>query len=154
MAAERPYDPRLTRTDAAGPGMRLAVYSDFGYRRSGGRLWAEMPVVLFLAELATHFSSVTLVGRLDPSQEPWHHEVPAGVRLAPLPHYAALSRPADLLRAAGRSVVRFWRVLDEADAVLLFGPHPLVPAFAALAALRGRRVVLGVRQDFPAYTRA
>jgi glycosyltransferase involved in cell wall biosynthesis len=134
--------------------MRLAVYSDFGYRRAGGALWAEMPVVLFLAELGAHFRSVTLVGRLDPREGPWHHEVPAGATLAALPHYPALSRPPDLLRAAARSGLRFWRVLDEVDAVLLFGPHPFVPAFAALAAVRGRRVVLGVRQDFPAYVRA
>ena len=35
----------------------------------------------------------------------------------------------------------------------LLGPHPLAIVFALLAALRGRRVVLGVRQDLPAYVR-
>jgi glycosyltransferase involved in cell wall biosynthesis len=35
----------------------------------------------------------------------------------------------------------------------LLGPHPLAVAFALLAAARGKRVVLGVRQDLPAYVR-
>ena len=134
--------------------MRLAVYADFGYRRGEGRLWAEMPVVLFIGGLVGHFASVTLIGRLDPRPGRWHHPVPAGVAFAPLPHYPALSRPVGLLRAAARSLVHFWRVLDDVDSVWLFGPHPLVVGFAALAALRRRRVVLGVRQDFPAYVRA
>jgi glycosyltransferase involved in cell wall biosynthesis len=37
--------------------------------------------------------------------------------------------------------------------VWLLGPHPLALAFALLAGLRRRRVVIGVRQDLPAYTR-
>src|ERR687884_698416 len=102
--------------------MRLAIYSDFAYRREDGRLWAELPVVAFLAQLSEHVERVTLVGRLDPSPGRWRHEVPAAV--------------------------------DLVDAVWLLGPHPLAPPFAALAALRGRRVALGVRQDFPAYVRS
>lgn len=52
-----------------------------------------------------------------------------------------------------RSMRRFWRVLEDVDAVWLLGPHPLSVAFAALAALRRRRVALGVRQDLPSYVR-
>ena len=36
----------------------------------------------------------------------------------------------------------------------LLGPHPLAIAFAALAAVRRKKVVLGVRQDMPVYTRS
>jgi len=138
---------------ARGEAVRLAVYSDFGYRRADGRLWAELPVVAFLAGLAEHVEHLTLVGRLDPAPERWRHEVPAGVGFAPLPYYPSLARPADAARALGRSLRRFWRVLDSVDAVWLLGPHPLVPPFAVLAALRRRPVALGVRQDFPAYVR-
>jgi glycosyltransferase involved in cell wall biosynthesis len=53
-----------------------------------------------------------------------------------------------------RSLARLWRVLDEVDCVWALGPHPLALAFAALAALRRRRVVLGVRQDYPEYVRS
>jgi glycosyltransferase involved in cell wall biosynthesis len=134
--------------------MRLAIYSDFAYRREDGRLWAELPVVAFLAQLSEHVERVTLVGRLDPSPGRWHHEVPASVDFLPLPFYPSLARPADTARVLRQSLRRFWDVLDSVDAVWLLGPHPLAPPFAALAALRGRRVALGVRQDFPAYVRS
>jgi glycosyltransferase involved in cell wall biosynthesis len=52
-----------------------------------------------------------------------------------------------------RSLGRFWRLLDEVDAVWLLGPHPLAIAFALMAALRRRRVALGVRQDWPTLVR-
>ena len=52
-----------------------------------------------------------------------------------------------------KSLAAFWRGLGELDAVWLLGPHPLVIAFAFMALLRRKRVVLGVRQDLPTYTR-
>ncbi len=95
-------------------------------------------------------------GRLHPGEgrgELAHYPVPEGIEFAPLPWYGSLANPLAVGRALLGSVRTFWRVLDGVDAVLLFGPHPTCFAFAALAALRGRRVVLGVRQDLPAYTR-
>ena len=95
-------------------------------------------------------------GRLHPDEgrgELAHYPVPEGIEFAPLPWYGSLASPLEVGRALFGSVRTFWRVLDDVDAVLLFGPHPTCFAFAALAALRGRRVVLGVRQDLPAYTR-
>ena len=70
-----------------------------------------------------------------------------------LPYYESLANPLSVPRAAGRFGARFWRALGDVDAVWLLGPHPLAIAFALLAALRGRRVILGVRQDLPAYVR-
>ncbi len=49
------------------------------------------------------------------------------------------------------SLRRFWRSLDDVDAVWLLGPHLLAIGFAVLAALRGKKVFLGVRQDLPRY---
>ena len=45
-------------------------------------------------------------------------------------------------------------LLAQVDAVWLLGPHPLASPSRALAALRGKRVILGVRQDLPAYARS
>ena len=53
--------------------------------------------------------------------------------------------------ALARSLRIFWRALADVDAVWLLGPHPLATAFALLARARGKRVMLGVRQDTPAY---
>jgi glycosyltransferase involved in cell wall biosynthesis len=133
--------------------MRLAVYSDFSYRREGDALFAELPFVLFLIGLLPHFERVALVGRLDPTPGRLPYSVPPSVLFAPLPHYTRLSDPAGAVTAAVGSVRRFWSVLDEADVVWLLGPHPLALAFAVLARLRRRRIVLGVRQDFPLYAR-
>ena len=49
------------------------------------------------------------------------------------------------------SLRRFWRSLDDVDAVWLLGPHLLAIGFAVLAAVRGKKVFLGVRQDLPRY---
>jgi glycosyltransferase involved in cell wall biosynthesis len=134
--------------------LRLAVYSDFSYRRSDGRVYAEQAFAVFLCGLRELVERLTLVGRLDPDETRWHFPVPSAVDYSPLPHYRSLSRPLGVLSATGRSAARFWRVLDDADTVLLFGPNPLAILFALEALLRGRRVALGVRQDYPAYVKA
>jgi glycosyltransferase involved in cell wall biosynthesis len=131
--------------------MRLAVYTDISYRRHEGRLFAEESFSLFAAALADWVGRLVLVGRLDPGPGPAHHELPSDVELAPLPHYTSLARPAAVVAAAARSLATFWRVLDEVDCVWLLGPHPYGLAFAALAASRRKRVVLGVRQDIVKY---
>ena len=95
-------------------------------------------------------------GRLSPDSagdDLAHYPLPEGIEFVPLPWYASLANPVAVAGALLGSMRRFWRVLDEVDAVWLLGPHPTCFAFAALAALRGRRVFLGVRQDLPAYTR-
>ena len=46
-----------------------------------------------------------------------------------------------------------WRSLDSSDAVFSLGPYPHAIALALIALIRRRRLVLGVRQDFPAYVR-
>lgn len=133
--------------------MRLAIYSDFSYRRQGEELWAELSVVVFLAGLSRWLEGVTLVGRLEPDPGRWAYRVPPEVQFAALPHYPSLSRPLRAAPALASSARRFWRVLDDVDAVWLLGPHPFALLFALLAWCRGRRVALGVRQDLPAYVR-
>lgn len=135
--------------------MRLAVYTDYAYRRDHGAVYAERAFALFLARLADELDEVVVVGRLDRGRGPWPYRLPPGIGFAPLPYHAGLlARPAATARALAGSLGAFWRVLPRVDAVWLLGPHPLLAPFAALAAARGRPVALGIRQDFPRYVRS
>ena len=136
--------------------MKLAVYTDYAYRRDAGGLFADRAFVLFIGELARHVDELTLVGRLHPATgkgERSHYRVPDEVRFLPLPHYETLADPLAAARAAAGSRRAFASVLEEVDAVWLLGPHPLAILFAAQAALARRGVILGVRQDLPTYAR-
>jgi glycosyltransferase involved in cell wall biosynthesis len=133
--------------------VRLLVYGDYSYHLEGGRLRAECSFALFADRLRRRFDRLMLIGRLSPSAELTPYACGDGVEFVPLPYYETLANPLAVARAAGGSLRRFWRALDGVDVVWLLGPHPLAVAFALLAALRRRRVVLGVRQDLPAYVR-
>ena len=133
--------------------MRLGVYTDYSYTSEDGAVYAERAFILFLAELAQHVDGVVLLGRLDPSPGRSHYPVPASIEFVALPHYRSAANPFGVARAAAGSVRRFWAALRAVDAVWLLGPNPLALVFAALARLRGARIVLGVRQDLREYAR-
>jgi glycosyltransferase involved in cell wall biosynthesis len=133
--------------------MRLGVYTDYVYRRAGDAVYAERAFALFLAELNRGVDELVLFGRLDPQPGTWHYRLPEDVRFVGLPHYGSLADPRQA-RTWLSALRRFWRELPHLDAVWLLGPHPLAIAFAATALSRGRRPILGVRQDLPAYTRS
>lgn len=133
--------------------MRLAVYTDYVYHRIDGEVRAERAFAIFLARLATRFEGLRLIGRLSPDPARALYPVGATTELVPLPYYASLANPWRALPAFVRSLGVFWKALDEVDCVWLLGPHPLAVCFALLAVLRRRAVVLGVRQDLPAYAR-
>ena len=52
-----------------------------------------------------------------------------------------------------RGAVAAWRALDHLDVVWALGPNPMSIVIATMGLLRGKRVVLGVRQDSRAYVR-
>ena len=131
--------------------MRAAVYTDYKYRRDADGVYAEKAFTLFLGRLAHDLDGLVLLGRLDPRPGRWHYRLPAPVTFVPLPWYPTLARPLAALPAMVKSIRRFWRALDDIDVVWLLGPYPLSLAFVAVAALRRKRVVLGVRQDWPRY---
>jgi len=131
--------------------MRIAVYTDYKYARRDGGVYAERAFALFLARLSEEIERMMLVGRLDPRPGQGRYRLPPGIELVALPYYESLGRPIAAAVALCRAPVRFWRALDEVDACWLLGPHPLCLVFALLAAVRRRQVVLGVRQDTPAY---
>jgi glycosyltransferase involved in cell wall biosynthesis len=133
--------------------VRLGVYTDYTYRRVGGRVYAERAFALFLASLRGSFDRLVLVGRLSADAASPRYPVGDDVELVALPYYPRLSEPLRVLPALARSLVTFWRALPGMDTVWLLGPHPLAIAFAWLAAARRKRVVLGVRHDSLPYVR-
>lgn len=133
--------------------MVLGVYTDYVYRQDDSVVYAERAFALFLAQLASEVDELVLFGRLDPTPGTWNYRVPDAIRFVALPHYESLTDPRQA-RTWLSALRLFRRELRHLDAVWLLGPHPLAIAFAAVAASTGRRPVLGVRQDLPAYTRS
>lgn len=133
---------------------RVAVYTDYTYRHADGLVFAERAFALFLVALGDHLERLVIIGKVDPVPGRSHYELPADVAFVELPYFPALTAPVSVAKAMTGSLRRFWRAVDDVDAVWLLGPHPLAVAFAGLARLRGRAVTLGVRQDFPRYVRA
>ncbi len=134
--------------------MRLAVYTDYVYRREGDALYAERAFALFLAAVAELLDEVVLIGRLSSEPGRTDYRLPSGIELVPLPHHPGLMTNArSTTRALLGSIRPVWDLLPRVDAIWLLGPHPLVPVMAALAMLRRRPFALGVRQDTPRYVR-
>ena len=131
--------------------MRAAVYLDQAFWREGEEIYAARSFVLFLGKLAEHFDELTVTARLSPEPSSSHYRLPPPARFAPLPHYGSAARPASVVRAARESAARFADLLERVDVIWLLGPHPFALLFARMAARRGKRVVLGVRQDLPRY---
>jgi glycosyltransferase involved in cell wall biosynthesis len=133
--------------------VRLVTFTDYVYREVDGVVYGERAFAVFLAALAGQVDELTILGRLDPGEGAYHYPLPDSVRFVALPHYSSLTRPVAVVGSLVRSLRRFWRALDDADRVWLLGPYPHAVAFALLTRIRRRRLVLGVRQDFPSYVR-
>jgi glycosyltransferase involved in cell wall biosynthesis len=142
--------------------VRLGVYQDgpFTLVPAGGRARVapdpvDAPFLRFAAEVAGRFDGFVLFARIARSGTADERLfLPADVDLVELPDYGSLRRLGAVARAALRTGAAFWRGLERVDVVWAFGPHPFQLLLVALARLRGRRVVIGVRQDTPAYFRA
>ena len=135
--------------------MRVAAYTDYSYHRVDGSIYAERAFAIFLARLGARLEGLTVLGRLAPG-DPGMARYPLGeeVEFVALPYYARLTDPRSLLRGTIGTMRTFWRTLAEVDCVCIFGPHPFAFPVAAMAALRGKKIVLGVRQDTPSYVRS
>ena len=133
--------------------MRVAVYTDYAYARGADGIYAERAFALFLGELAGRAEHTVIIGRLRPEGGDSRYRLPGNVEFVPLPFYESLARPARAFGAMLGSLRAFWRGIADVEVCWLLGPHPLALAFIALARIRGRRVVLGVRQDLQAYAR-
>jgi glycosyltransferase involved in cell wall biosynthesis len=133
--------------------VKLAVYTDYVYRRVDGTIYAERAFALFVAALAPSTERLRLIGRLAPDGGESRYALPPGIELAPLPHYRSLADWRAALRSLGRSVGHAWRALDDIDVVWVLGPFPHSILLASIALCRRRSLVLGVRQDWPSYVR-
>jgi glycosyltransferase involved in cell wall biosynthesis len=109
--------------------------------------------VRFIGALARELGGVRLLGRLDHGPGPARYPLEQLVEFVPLPHYTRLTDIGGVFRSVPGTVARMWRALRDADAVLTLGPSPHAITLAALAVIRRRRLVLGVRQDYVPYIR-
>jgi glycosyltransferase involved in cell wall biosynthesis len=134
--------------------LRLAVYTDYSYKQDAEGITGERAFVRFMTALRPLVGRLVLVGRLDIEPGRSHYPLGEGVEFVGLPYYRSLAHPGEVARSLVGSMRRFWRLLDDVDTVWLLGPYAHAIVFAALALLRRRRVVLGVRQDLPRYVRS
>jgi glycosyltransferase involved in cell wall biosynthesis len=129
------------------------VYTDYAYSQAGGSVYGQRAFVTFMCEVGSHFEELVVLGRLDPHGGRSRYPLPPDVRFVGLPFYESLTQPVRVLIALVRSLRRVWHELGEVDVVWLLGPYLHSFVYALLAVLRGRRIVLGVRQELVQYTR-
>jgi glycosyltransferase involved in cell wall biosynthesis len=143
--------------------LRLGVYVENAYlltdSPAGRRINGHASVhafTLFACEVGKHFRSLTFFGRARRSgrDERDYHPLPENVELVELPHYESLTHVRELFRAFGGAARRCWRGLAQVDVVWVLGPHPFSFLVVALALLRRKPVVLGIRQDTVRYYRS
>jgi glycosyltransferase involved in cell wall biosynthesis len=108
----------------------------------------------FAGEVGRHADRWLVFGRAAPRERATEHPVPGAADLVELPYYHDLGRLGEVLRAARRTLLAMWRGLERVDTVWVFGPHPFSLALVAMALVRRKRTVLGVRQDTMRYFRA
>jgi glycosyltransferase involved in cell wall biosynthesis len=133
--------------------MRLGVYFELPYRRDEGGYSTEIAFIRFALAVGGHFDRLTLLGRVDPMPGRSPYAVPDDVEVAPLPHYETMRDIRGLVTSLPASLRAVWRALEPLDVVWSIGPHPMSIPVALLGLARRKRVVLGVRQDFPRYIR-
>jgi glycosyltransferase involved in cell wall biosynthesis len=142
---------RVRRTP---PVNRLGIYVDDVYRvGDDGRISADRAFLLFACEVGRRFDRLTVFGRAVQSRTPADYLLPPEVELIGLPHYHDLKAVRAVARASGGTARAMWRGLAQTDTVWVFGPHPFGYLLLVLALLRGKRAVLGVRQETVAYAR-
>jgi glycosyltransferase involved in cell wall biosynthesis len=133
--------------------MRLGVYFELPYRRDERGYSTEIAFVRFALAVGRHFDRLTLLGRVQPTPGRLPYAVPDDVELAPLPHYESMRDIRGLVTSLPATLRAVWRALEPLDVVWAIGPHPMSIPVALLGLARRKRVVLGVRQDFPRYIR-
>ncbi|HYX88988.1 MAG TPA: glycosyltransferase [Gaiellaceae bacterium] len=135
--------------------MRLGIYVDDVYRvvarPDGAEVSVDRAFLLFACEIGRRFERLVLFGRTMRTSVPADYVLPREVELAALPHYSNLRRLSEVGRSLGGTVAGMWHGLSRVDCVWIFGPHPFALVLAALAAVRRKRVVLGVRMDSVRY---
>ncbi len=112
------------------------------------------PFLRFVHEVGGHADRLIVFGRRATGERAADHPMPVPSELVALPHYRSLRDIRGLAGATVGSARAMWRGLDHVDTVWVFGPNPFGLLLVALARIRRRRIVLGVRQDSLAYFRS
>jgi glycosyltransferase involved in cell wall biosynthesis len=135
--------------------MRVAVFTDYVYRRQRGLIYSERAFGLFLAGVGEKVDQLVVIGRItsDSDSAPARYPLPPSVRFVALPHYESLVHPGAVLASLVRSLRTMWDGLTDVDVAWILGPYPHSIALVLVALARRRPVVLGVRQDWPRYVR-
>jgi glycosyltransferase involved in cell wall biosynthesis len=141
----------MHRSAANPAAVRLGIYADLLYRADHACVSTDRAFILFVEALAERVDEVVVFGRLDPQPGRAPYTLPGNVRFVELPHYARVTEVVPMLRSLRASSRRFGDALASLDLVWIFGPHPVALEFVRVARSRRVPVVLGVRQDFPAY---
>jgi glycosyltransferase involved in cell wall biosynthesis len=130
---------------------RLGVYLDDVYRvdesSEGRQISCDRSFLLFVCAVGERFGRLVLFGRTIWTDEPADYLLPGDVEIEPLPHYSNLHQIGEVTRGVTGTIRGLWRGLGRVDAVWAFGPHPFAVALVVMAAVRRKRVILGVRQD-------
>ena len=140
-------------TDSAPRRSRLGIYFELPYRRDEGGFSTHVPFIRFALALRPHFDGLVLIGRVDPEPGREPYAVPESVEVAALPHYASLKDTVGIVSTFPATLRAIWGALGRVDAVWVIGPAPISIPVAILGLARKKRIVLGVRQDFPRYVR-
>lgn len=125
---------------------------DAAGRLTSGEVTA--PFLHFVAAVSEHAQETVLLGR---GSTPDRATVPIAVpraRVERMPDYPSLHELGAVARAVPGALAAIWRWAGDVDVAWVFGPHPLALVAAVVGRARGRRVVLGVRQDGLAYYRS
>jgi glycosyltransferase involved in cell wall biosynthesis len=110
---------------------------------------ASFAFLTFVCEVGSGFPGLTVFARQS-SDAGADYPLPGRPSVAGLPYYPAVS-PGALAANALTTVRAMWRHLDDVDHVWVFGPHPFGIVLVLLAAIRRRKVTLGVRQETLVY---
>jgi glycosyltransferase involved in cell wall biosynthesis len=133
--------------------LRLAVFTDHLFWRENGRVYSDRAFPTFVAAMEPLFERLVMIARVHPELSRSHYELAPGVEVEAMPWADNLSSPGKVLWMTLRSIRSFWRILDEVDVIWLVGSYATSIPYALLAALRGKRVAFGIRQDLPRYAR-
>src|SRR3954454_10299869 len=144
----------------AEPVRRVGLYLDAAFRRASDgevvtlyRGAGDFGFMHFAAAVGRHFGRLSVIARETDDPQECPTPLPPGLDLVPLPYYPSLRSIGRVLTATPGTLRAMWRALADLDAVWVTGVHPLVLMLAILARMRGKRVVLLIRQDSPRYFR-
>ena len=140
-------------TDSAPRRGRLGIYFELPYRRDESGFSTHVPFIRFVLALGPHFDGLVLIGRVDPEPGREPYAVPESVDVVALPHYASLKDTVGIVGTFPATLRAIWGALERVDAIWVIGPAPISIPVAVLGLVRKKRIVLGVRQNWPRYVR-